>query len=113
MKIETIKKRPEFINIAKNGNKWVTKGMVVQALRSRPNEDTIHIGFTATKKTGNAVTRNRIKRRLRALVRELLPQTNELAGYDLVLIGRYTTANRKFNDLRKDLMLAIQKLGIK
>jgi ribonuclease P protein component len=78
----------------------------------RPREDgdpAMRIGFTVTKKIGGAVVRNRMKRRFRALARELLPE-NGLAGADHVLIGRAGGVERDFGQLRSELQRALGKL---
>ena len=69
----------------------------------------MRVGFTVTKKIGNAVTRNRCKRRLRALAREVLPTTG-LAGADHVLIGRDETATRDFAAMRTELAAALARV---
>ena len=73
-------------------------------------DDTMRIGFTVTKKIGNAVVRNRMKRRLRALARELLP-TRGVAGADHVLIGRAGGVERDFAQLRAEFEKALRKLA--
>ena len=78
----------------------------------RPREDgdaAMRVGFTVTKKIGNAVVRNRMKRRLRALARELLPQRG-VAGADHVLIGRAGGMERDFALLRAELTKALGKV---
>ena len=67
------------------------------------------IGFTVTKKIGKAVVRNRMKRRFRALAREILP-LHGLAGSDHVLIGRAAGVERDFGDLRTEFTRALAKL---
>lgn len=72
---------------------------------------TIRVGFTASKKVGGAVVRNRARRRLKALAREVI--ANEAApGYDYVVIARAETATRDFADLRKDLRFALKRLRL-
>jgi ribonuclease P protein component len=83
-------------------------GFVLQ-VRDRADDDaTARVGFTVTKKIGNAVIRNRMKRRLRALARELLP-ANGVAGADHVLIGRSGGVERDFATLRDELVRALAK----
>jgi ribonuclease P protein component len=68
------------------------------------------VGFTVTKKIGNAVIRNRMKRRFRALAREILPEQG-IAGADHVMIGRSTGIERDFDVLRQDLKRALAKVA--
>lgn len=78
----------------------------------RPREDgspVMRLGITVTKKIGNAVVRNRMKRRFRALARDLLP-TEGIAGADHVLIGRAGGVERDFGELRRELAKALGKV---
>lgn len=78
-------------------------------LLARPNDaGTMRFGITVTKKIGNAVVRNRMKRRFRALVRDVLP-VQGLAGYDHVLIGREGGVERDFAQLRTELEAALAR----
>ena len=83
-------------------------GMVVQA-RDRKDEAEPRVGFTTTKKLGNAVIRNRIRRRLREAARLTLPEVAR-RGFDYVLIGRAGAADRPFAELQKDLNSALKRL---
>jgi len=79
----------------------------------RPREDdspAMRFGITVTKKIGGAVVRNRMKRRFRALVRELLPELG-MAGADHVLIGRAGGVERDFPLLRAELVKALKRLN--
>ena len=81
----------------------------VLLVRPRGDDDpTMRIGITVTKKVGNAVVRNRIKRRFRALAREILPERG-LVGADHVLIGRGGGLDRDFAQLKADLGKALAK----
>ncbi|MCG8493152.1 MAG: ribonuclease P protein component [Sneathiellales bacterium] len=110
--VERLKKRADFLRVAGVRRRWATPGMVLQAARNSTPVDAglLRVGFTATKKTGNAVVRNRIKRRLRALADSILPEFAK-PGWDYVLIGRQSTPARPFADLEKDLILALEKVG--
>ena len=82
----------------------------VLLVRDRADGDaTMRVGFTVTKKIGNAVVRNRMKRRLRALARDVLPAEG-VPGADHVLIGRNGGIERDFAALRAELVKALGKL---
>jgi len=85
-------------------------GLVLQALR-REDAGPARLGFTVTKKIGNAVIRNRTRRRLKEAARLLL-RDQPVAGADLVLIGRDATRSRDFAALREDLRRALAKVGV-
>ena len=78
-------------------------------VRDRDDGDALRrVGFTVSKKVGGAVVRNRMKRRFRALAREILPSQG-YAGADHVMIGRGSGIERDFGDLRQDLIRALAK----
>lgn len=85
-------------------------GFVLLARDRRDGDDAIRLGITVTKKIGNAVVRNRMKRRFRALGRELLPEQGA-AGSDYVMIGRQQGVERGFESLRSELSKALGKLA--
>ena len=83
----------------------------VLLVRPRGDDDPVmRLGITVTKKIGNAVVRNRIKRRFRALARELLPVAG-IAGADHVLIGRAGGLESDFAELRAHLLKALAKVA--
>ena len=80
-------------------------------VRPRGDEDmTMRVGFTVTKKIGNAVVRNRMKRRFRALARETLPELG-ISGADHVLIGRAGGVERDYASLAAELKRALKKVA--
>ena len=108
IKVATLTKRRDFL-AANSGKRAPMPGFV---LLMRPREDgdpAMRVGFTVTKKIGNAVVRNRMKRRLRALARELLPAEGR-PGADHVLIGREGGIERDFAALRAELSKALRKV---
>jgi ribonuclease P protein component len=84
--------------------------MVLQAL-SREDQGPARLGFTVTKKIGNAVIRNRTRRRLKEAARLVLAES-PIEGVDLVLIGREATRRRDFCALQRDLRRALAKAGV-
>ena len=104
-----LKVRAEFLRVASKGRKTPSSGLVLQAL-ARGDAGPARLGFTVTKKVGNAVVRNRTRRRLREAAREVL-RTTAVQGVDLVLIGRDSTRGRPFRLLVEDFRRALVKLG--
>ncbi len=114
MEVGRLKRRADFLRLARSGRRTASQGLVLQAAPMPPQVDetaAIRIGFTASKKVGNAVRRNRAKRRLRALVAEHLPTRAE-TGNDYVLIARAATVDRDFGDLTNDLLHALKRLKL-
>ena len=107
---ERLKRRAEFLRVAAKGRKAPVHGLVLQAL-VRDDTAPARVGFTVTKKVGNAVVRNRTRRRLKEAARLLL-RDQGLAGVDLVLIGRDATRARPFADLIDDVRRALGKTGV-
>jgi len=105
-----LQRRAEFLRAASKGRKAAVHGLVLQAL-PRGDADIARLGFTVTKKVGNAVIRNRTRRRLKEAARLLLRE-EPVYGVDLVLIGRDTTRGRAFPALIEDLRRALAKAGV-
>lgn len=108
-KILTFKKRRDFLRVAK-GFYVATHNMVLQATHSLSDNCNYFVGYTATKKIGNAVIRNLSKRRLRAIVHKNL-SIYGLKCIDYVFIAKKTTHSCDFSELEKDVIYAIKKIN--
>ncbi|MDC1059509.1 ribonuclease P protein component [Planktomarina temperata] len=106
--LERLKQRKDFLRLA-HAKRVHSTSFVLQA-RDRGDAQVLRVGFTCSKKVGNAVARNRAKRRLREIARLILPRFGQ-AGHDYVLIGRANvTATTKFTALQDELLAALRKL---
>jgi ribonuclease P protein component len=111
--VSVLRKRAEFLAAAASGFKFVKPSIVVQARKRAETEfsvSPIRVGFTATKKLGNAVIRNRAKRRMRAAAAELAPRLG-LNGCDYVFIGREAAFKGTYDDLIRDMKHALKRLA--
>lgn len=112
-KIATLTERRDFLAAAR-ARRAPAPAFLLQARKRCADEAAppaqIRVGFTCSKKVGNAVARNRAKRRLRAIARDILP-THGKPGWDYVLIGRAVrTASRGYTELQADLVRAIRQI---
>jgi ribonuclease P protein component len=105
-----LKRRPEFLRVAGAGRRWVTPGLIVQVRRrAAADPGPPRVGLTASRKVGNAVARNRARRRLRALADRLLPELG-VPGHDYVIVARAATVHRPSPALMRDLADALTRL---
>ncbi len=106
-----LKVRADFLRVAASRRRWAMPGVVLQ-VAPRPDRTggTARVGYTASRKVGNSVVRNRSRRRLRAAVAQLLPSHANLA-LDYVLVAREGTAARPWPALLGDLETAMRRLG--
>lgn len=113
--IDTIKIRRDFVSANSRAQKYVTPHFILQANKrdeDHPAGPEPRIGYTVTKKMGNAVIRNRIKRRLRSGVK-LLPADTLQNGYDYILISRHKAKICIFSDLMRDMEIAFSRIHAK
>lgn len=102
-----LRHRADFLRAAR-ARKTATPAFILQDRDRRDDDPTIRVGFTCSKKVGNAVARNRAKRRLREIARLILPAHGK-AGHDYVLIGRAgVTATHPFDVMLQDLVRALR-----
>lgn len=116
-RVERLKRRADFLRVAAARRKYVAPGLVLQALRRAPDaagppvdSETIRVGFTATRKVGSSVIRNRARRRLREAAHATLAGT-AAAGFDYVVIARAGSLTRPYPDLVRDMRDALTALS--
>ena len=105
--MERLRQRADFLAAA-SGRKIATAAFVLQA-RLRAATGPVRVGFTVSKKVGNAVERNRVRRRLREIVR-LLAENRLRAGHDYVLIGRRAALNLSFARMTQQFEGALRRV---
>jgi ribonuclease P protein component len=105
--MERLKQRADFV--ATTGGVKVPSASFVLQARERSDQGPVRVGFTVSRKVGNAVERNRVRRRLRELVR-LNPAAALQAGHDYVLVGRRAALSADFSDLMADFGRAIRRI---
>jgi ribonuclease P protein component len=107
-RLAAISKRADFL-AANGGLRTTTPGFILLVRDRKDADPAMRVGFTVTKKIGGAVIRNRMKRRFRALAREIVPAKG-LSGADHVMIGRANGIERDFGALRLELAGALDRL---
>lgn len=102
-----IKKRADFLS-ANRGRRFAFPGFILLVHDRNDGDQTVRLGITITKKVGNAVVRNRIRRRFRELMRENLPEGGR-PGADHVMIGREAALDMAYSELRSHVKRALEK----
>jgi ribonuclease P protein component len=115
-RIATLKRRPEFLRI-RNGGRFATPAFVLEGKRREEGDQTSsaggpRFGFTVSKKVGSAVERNRIKRRLKAAVRDVV-RDHARGDFDYVLIARRAALDAGFAALVSDLIKSLGRVHAK
>ncbi|WP_127090972.1 ribonuclease P protein component [Aquabacter cavernae] len=105
--MDRLRKRRDFLAAAR-AEKAGVASLLLQGRNRRDTPD-VRIGFTVTKKVGNAVVRNRIRRRLREVARAVMPAASR-PGYDYVMVARLHALHAPFSDLVRDLERAVSRL---
>ncbi|MHA1539587.1 MAG: ribonuclease P protein component [Alphaproteobacteria bacterium] len=107
--ITTLKTKKQFDRVFNGSVKFVVPAFILFIIKNET--DQCHVGYAVSKKNGNAVVRNRIKRRFKEAFKQAVSQVN-VQGYDFVVIARKPAIDRDFEALTQDFCFAIQK-GIK
>jgi ribonuclease P protein component len=108
--LQRLTRRAEFLKVAAGRRKSVAPGLILQAYPQLA-ADALRVGFTASRKVGNAVARNRARRRLRAVAAAVLV-THAASGHDYVVIARAGTLTRSYDALLEDLTAGLKRLGV-
>ena len=108
--VKPLRKRSEFIAL-RSGKRASNAYLTLQSLKrdQQDDEPVCRVGYTVTTRVGNAVERNRIKRRLRSAVREVFPLKAK-AGYDYCLIARRATLTEPYGTIVSQLSMALDRV---
>lgn len=108
--LATLKQRPDFLRV-RAGARWTTAAFVLEAKRRSGQAGQARFGFTVSRKVGGAVERNRIRRRLKAAVRDVLYDHARL-DFDYVLVARRPALDAVFASLVSDLINALERVHV-
>jgi ribonuclease P protein component len=109
-KLEILRKRAEFLAVASSGKRWVAPGFILQIGDAHEPSKNVRYGLTASGKIGNAVARNRARRRLRAMAFQIMPYASP--EHDYVLVARASTPACAFTAMQQDLSKGLKRLKL-
>lgn len=107
--VTSLTKRVDYLSVAGTRRKWITPSFIVQVKPDHQEGESIAVGFTASKKVGNAVKRNRARRRLKEAVRITIKETGQ-TGWAYVFIARESAVSYPFEKILSDMKWALAKL---
>jgi len=108
--VESLKKNKDFRNVYNNGKSIASRYLVMYKLEN--NFECNRYGFSISKKIANAVGRNKLKRRLREIIREIEKKDNIIFGFDIIFIARKPVVDLDFHRLQSDCIKLIKKMGL-
>lgn len=111
--VKTLKKRSDFVRMNSSAARFVVSNFILQMMQNNTiAEGDIRVGYTVTKKLGNAIIRNRIKRRLREAARKTIP-THAKPGRNYVFIARHKALKCDFTELVREMEFAFSRIRAK
>ena len=107
--LKTLKKRMDFVNVSKKGKRSFSKGFILQKYKRNTllQDSSVRVGFTITKKIGGAVVRNKIKRRFRAIIKDVLNKYLK-KNYDYVIIANKKSLIMDYKELKNDVIKVLK-----
>ena len=108
--LETLKKKSDFNRVYSTGRSKATNHLVLYWLKNNENKN--RYGFSISKKIGKAVIRNKIRRRLKEIIRDVEKKKNIYLGYDIIFIARKPVIKLNYHDLSKDVYNLFKKTGL-
>ena len=108
--MESLKKNREFKKVYENGKSYATRNLVIYCLNYEKGKKNRY-GLSVSKKIGNAVVRNKLKRRLREIIRDF-EKEKEFKGYDIIFIARKPVVQIDYHHLKRDVKRLYQKMNI-
>lgn len=108
--MESLKKNKEFKKVYENGKSYATRNLVIYCLNYEKGNKNRY-GLSVSKKIGNAVVRNKLKRRLREIINDF-EKEKDFTGYDIIFIARKPVINLDYHRLKKDVKKLYKKMKI-